>query len=231
MSLECLKGLRYDDTAEVWACGKIAFWLLTGDHGIPSDATGQIAPYPVFAAHLKTWDCKAALKKCHISASGVALLSSMLNNNPSSRPSAGGCLSDVWFTEFVPRLRLPSAAELFEPLVDLRALVGNDGKAKDSDTHGKAYPMCNIVGYLGESFIASLGRDFPRQDWPDLLRADSSTVFLPSTEAQTTRCCSCEPSDEPVSQTVTRMHHQWGRQLSPDEFARALQSVPEGHEP
>ncbi|KAK1083407.1 Serine/threonine-protein kinase dclk2 [Friedmanniomyces endolithicus] len=146
------------------------------------------------------------------------------------QPSAGECLSDVWFTEFVPRLRLPSAAELFEPL-DLRALVGNDGKAKDSDTHGKAYPMCNIVGYLGESFIASLGRDFPRQDWPDLLRADSSTVFLPSTEAQTTRCCSCEPSDEPVSQTVTRMHHQWGRQMSPDELARALQSVPEGHEP
>ena len=109
----------------------------------------QVAPYLGYAEHLKKWDCKAALKECHDSASGVRFLSSLLKNSPSSKPSAGERLSDVWFTEFVTRLHLPSTSGLFEPL-DLRALVGNNGKAKHSNTHCKSYPMCSIVSHLGE---------------------------------------------------------------------------------
>ncbi|TKA24785.1 hypothetical protein B0A54_17549 [Friedmanniomyces endolithicus] len=115
MSLECAEGEPCDQRADIFACGKVAFWLLKGEEDLANDNlsvhVGSALDH--IAAHLKTWDREASLHSLGASHLCINLLKSMLTNSLSQRPSAVRCLSHKWF----------AASTLSSPDVELGCTV------------------------------------------------------------------------------------------------------------
>ncbi|KAK3621930.1 hypothetical protein LTR56_022517 [Elasticomyces elasticus] len=101
MSLECAKGKFSNDKTDVYACGKVAFWLLTGTDGLPrgtaDDPSTAVSDINAIVAHLESWDPLPELYRSDVSAAGRRLICSMLDNNSIDRLSAKACLQHQWF--------------------------------------------------------------------------------------------------------------------------------------
>lgn len=99
MSLECAEDEPCDQRADIFACGKVAFWLLKGEEDLPTDNLSVHVGSALdrVAAHLKTWDREASLRSLGASQLCINLLRSMLTNVLSQRLSAVKCLQHKWF--------------------------------------------------------------------------------------------------------------------------------------
>ena len=97
MSLECAEGRRCDDKADVFACGKVAVWVLTNDDAVPNSDPSR-DPLRHIADHLRTWDRKALLNTLDLSPPCQDLLLATLDNDVSVRPSAAECLAHDWLS-------------------------------------------------------------------------------------------------------------------------------------
>ncbi|KAK5111083.1 hypothetical protein LTR85_012258 [Meristemomyces frigidus] len=94
MAMEVALGQESDQKADIYACGKVAFRLLTGYEGFASETT--LASLPDV---LQEWDPHRLLHLyTELSAAGLRLICKMLDNQPGARPAAARCLEDEWFT-------------------------------------------------------------------------------------------------------------------------------------
>ncbi|KAK5714026.1 hypothetical protein LTR15_010933 [Elasticomyces elasticus] len=103
IALECAKGKYSNNKSDVFSCGKVAFWLLTGSDGLtrgdPRKIRTAASAIDGINANLESWSPTQAPRRSDASSAGRQLLSSMLDNNADVRPTAGQCLKDPWFTE------------------------------------------------------------------------------------------------------------------------------------
>ncbi|KAK1087137.1 Protein kinase protein rad53 [Friedmanniomyces endolithicus] len=105
VSLECAQGKRCDHKVDVFACGKVAFWLSTGDDQHPTNEDQSLSDRFVGSAldqmvlYLKAWDCRGVLRSAGVTQPCEEFLCSILDNDAILRPSATDSLQHPWFTE------------------------------------------------------------------------------------------------------------------------------------
>ncbi|KAK1809997.1 Protein kinase protein rad53 [Friedmanniomyces endolithicus] len=106
MSLECAQGKRCDHKVDVFACGKVALWLLTGDDQHPTNEDQSLPDrfagnaLDQMVSYLKAWDCRGVLRSAGVTQPCEEFLCSILDNDAILRPSATDSLQHPWFTEY-----------------------------------------------------------------------------------------------------------------------------------
>ncbi|TKA75576.1 hypothetical protein B0A55_07937 [Friedmanniomyces simplex] len=101
MSLECARGQQCDHRTDVFACGKVAFWLLNGEADTPESGSNA-PPLERIVAHLESQNYEGLRRGLGCSPPCTALISNMLSNSLSQRPTARDCLQHEWFTTQLP---------------------------------------------------------------------------------------------------------------------------------